>query len=100
MSVRKHTSNVYVDRFNEVRERLPGTALPWLTRLRSNAIDHFADCGFPTPRVEEWKYTPLSRIVDSQPILAGPSVNGVNRGALEQYFLDPLPCNRMVFVNC
>ncbi|MFP6717883.1 MAG: Fe-S cluster assembly protein SufD [Alphaproteobacteria bacterium] len=99
MSVRKHTSNVYVDRFNEVRERLPGTALPWLTRLRSNAIEHFADCGFPTPRVEEWKYTNLSRIVDSQPILAGPSVNGVNRGALEQYFLDPMPCHRMVFVN-
>ena len=99
MSVRKHTSNVYVDRFNEVRERLPGAALPWLTRLRSNAIEHFSDCGFPTQRVEEWKYTNLSRVVDSQPILAGPSVNGVNRGGLEQYFLDPMPCHRMVFVN-
>ena len=99
MGVREHTSDIFVDRFNEIRERLPGAALPWLARLRGSAIEHFANCGLPTPRVEEWKYTNLAQIVDPKPILAGPSVNGVNRDSLERYCLDPMPCHRMVFVN-
>ena len=92
-------SDVYVDRFNEIRERLPGAALPWLSSLRGSAIEHFPNCGLPTPRIEEWKYTNLAQIVDSKAILAGPSVNGVSRKSLERYCLDPMPCHRMVFVN-
>ena len=99
MGASKHTSDVYVDRFDEIRDRLPGAGLPWLKNLRSGAIERFADCGLPNSRVEEWKYTNLSRILDPQPVLAGPSVNGVHRASLKQYYLDPTPCHRMVFVN-
>ena len=77
-------SDVYVDRFNEIRERLPGAALPWLARLRGSAIEHFASCGLPTPRVEEWKYTNLAQLLAPKPILAGPSVNAITRNSLER----------------
>ena len=38
---------------------LPGSALPWLTNLRERGMTRFDEMGFPTPRVEKWKYTNL-----------------------------------------
>jgi len=45
---------------------LPGHDLPWLTALRRAGIERFRELGFPTPKVESWKYTnlrPLERTV-------------------------------------
>lgn len=35
---------------------------PWLGNLRRDAIERFAERGFPTPRDEEWKYTSIAPI--------------------------------------
>jgi len=35
---------------------------PWLAALRREAIDRFADLGFPSRKREEWKYTPVDPI--------------------------------------
>ncbi len=40
-------------------ERLPGAEPAWLRALRDGAIERFTQAGFPTPRVEAWKYTNL-----------------------------------------
>ena len=45
---------------------LPGHDLPWLSRQRRTAMDRFRELGFPTPKVESWKFTnlrPLERTV-------------------------------------
>src|SRR4029077_17080814 len=34
----------------------------WLRERRSEAITRFAEIGLPTPRDEDWKYTPLAPI--------------------------------------
>lgn len=39
---------------------LPGASLPWLVRLREEAIDRFADEGWPTTRRENWRHTSLA----------------------------------------
>jgi Fe-S cluster assembly protein SufD len=49
----------FLHRFEGLRERLPGGCLPWLAALRDGAAEAFRAQGFPTRRVEAWKYTDL-----------------------------------------
>ena len=39
---------------------LPGAALPWLASLRAEAIGRFAQAGWPTNRLENWRHTSLA----------------------------------------
>ena len=99
MNAITENSNLFADLFINLKDRLPGSSIPWLDDLRSSAMERFRECGIPTSRVEEWKYINLSRALDSDMLLAGPTVDGINREFLEACFLDPTPCHRMVFVN-
>jgi Fe-S cluster assembly protein SufD len=54
--------NIYAAQFSAMRERLPGTHLPWLGRLRQKGMDDFLALGFPTTKLEEWKYTNVAAI--------------------------------------
>lgn len=49
--------NRYLAEFAGLECRLPGAGVPWLARARREAIERFAEMGFPTTRNEEWKYT-------------------------------------------
>lgn len=48
--------------YARVAATLPGAGLPWLVRERNDALERFAQSGYPTTRDEEWKYTSVSRI--------------------------------------
>jgi Fe-S cluster assembly protein SufD len=39
-----------------------GGGQPWLVELRSEAMERFLALGFPTPRLEEWRFTDVSPI--------------------------------------
>ena len=52
----------YLEAYPELSATLPGQDLPWLARLRKDALACFAANGFPTPREEEWKYTNIAPI--------------------------------------
>lgn len=52
--------NHYIADFARVAGSLPGAQLPWLQQLRRDAIDAFAQRGFPTRHDEEWKYTSVA----------------------------------------
>lgn len=55
------TETQYLDAFRERRAR--GNASPaWLNELREAGIASFRSLGFPTPKIEEWKYTNLGPI--------------------------------------
>ncbi|MEO8599590.1 MAG: Fe-S cluster assembly protein SufD [bacterium] len=56
--VREHT----LADFQRIATLLPGAQLPWLTKLRSAALENFAQNGFPTLHDEEWKYTNVAAI--------------------------------------
>ena len=34
----------------------------WLEPIRRQAMEHFARSGFPSPRDEEWRFTPVGPI--------------------------------------
>lgn len=48
--------------FKRIAAVLPGAQAPWLTKIRSAALERFAQSGFPTIRDEEWKYTSVAAI--------------------------------------
>jgi Fe-S cluster assembly protein SufD len=77
-----------------------GTAAPaWLHRIRRSAIDRFAEVGFPTVRLEDWKYTNVAAIAAAAfPPVLDEAPAGPGAEALEPFaFATPGP--RLVFVN-
>ena len=52
-----------ISRTSSALERQP--AAPALQRLRKAAIARFAELGFPGPRDEEWRFTPLAPLVQT-----------------------------------
>ncbi len=52
----------FLHRYHGLRGRLPGARLPWLAALRDGAAEVFGAAGFPTRRVEQWKYTDLAPV--------------------------------------
>ena len=50
----------WLGRHRDTAAGLPGADLPWLVRLREDAIDRFADEGWPTTRRENWRHTSLA----------------------------------------
>ncbi|MDN3564939.1 Fe-S cluster assembly protein SufD [Paeniroseomonas aquatica] len=55
----------FLHRFDGLRARLPGTRMPWVQALREDAATRFRSAGFPTRRVEAWKYTDLRPVSDA-----------------------------------
>ncbi len=72
----------------------------WLKQHRAAALDQFAALGFPSRRVEAWRFTDLRPLTKS-PILASPEVAGAvesGRDAVEKYGLSR-PTYRLVLTN-
>lgn len=85
----------YLDQYERVKGELPGAALSWVRDLRELGRGRFAELGFPTPRVEAWKYTSLKTLetVAFQP--ARPAAAGVHFDVLPHVGKGP----RLVFVD-
>ena len=86
----------YADHFGALRDTLPGAGLPWLARLRDDAMTQFACEGMPSRKIEDWKYTNLSALEATAFVPAEACENGVS--------LESLPTligaeHRLVFVN-
>jgi len=47
----------YREEFAQRAPQLAGADLLWLSHARRDALDQFDTLGFPTPRLEDWKYT-------------------------------------------
>ena len=97
--------NLYAAQFSSIREQLPGSYLPWVERLRQQGMDDFIDLGFPTTRLENWKYTnvaPIRRIAFQPAIddsLSSIPEAARYRACASRPDLDSYPTPRLVFVN-
>ena len=56
----------YVSAFDDFRKVGAGSDLPWLTKLREDAFAQFAETGFPTPNVEDWRFTSVAPIAKTK----------------------------------
>ena len=79
MSVPSDTTvAAYRGQFQAARRTLPGAGQDWADTLRDTGMRRFEAAGFPTRRVEAWKYTDLRKLakLDLQPAPA--TVNGLS----------------------
>ena len=88
----------YIERYPEWRESLPGKGLAWLTEMRADAFEHFAERGFPTRRTEAWKYTNLAPLAKGV-FAPKASVAGKGLAAAPAHGPNEMTAHLIVFVN-
>lgn len=64
--------NTYLDAFGRMERELAAVGSPAIHRLRKAAIARFAELGFPGPREEEWRFTPIAPLAQT-PFAPAPS---------------------------
>jgi Fe-S cluster assembly protein SufD len=84
--------------FSRIASALTGAGVPWLARVRREALDRFAQRGLPTPRDEDWKYTSVAA-VERHPLVAGNDREATPDIAIGAYALQGMPSHRLVFVD-
>lgn len=62
MTAVKETPNLFLSQFARLEEKLAREGEAWLHKIRTDAIGRFAALGFPTTKLEEWKYTSVAPI--------------------------------------
>ena len=93
-------SPAITEQFSAARCRLPGANLPWMDALRGAAAERFQQSGFPTPKLEAWKFTnldPLARLAFDAVDRPVPD-QAFDRSTLTAYRLTP-QCNLVVIVD-
>lgn len=87
----------YGKQLAEAKPVLPGVALPWLDAARDEAMERFRRTGFPTRKVEAWKFTSLAPLAR---MAFRPEADGarIARATIEAHRLTP-DCHFAVFIN-
>lgn len=88
---------VYADLFAEARDRLPGADRPWLQAIRRDGFDRFRALGFPTQRVESWKYSNLNALARID--LSLPTTPRLTEAELAPWLFEAQGLQRLVFVD-
>jgi Fe-S cluster assembly protein SufD len=93
------TKDIYLANFAQLEKDIANNGQSWTLPMRQAAISWFTELGFPTTRLEEWKYTnvaPLARI-PFQPAQHGS--RALTSEALAALTIPELMGTQLVFVN-
>lgn len=90
---------LYLAMFRQLEEKFAQSGPSWLHEIRKAAIESFAELGFPTTHHEEWKYTSVVPIANTEfrPAPLAPTASVAQK--IKQLPLADLGCSRLVFVN-
>jgi len=61
-----HSISKYVSHFEGFARRVETGSPAWLRALRAGALECFSEQGFPTRRMEAWRYTDVSAIAEAK----------------------------------
>ena len=89
----------FVDAFDAARPGLPGADLSWLKDIREAGIERFNDLGLPTPKLEDWKYTRLKPLDDTDYQLVSDEDGAAAVDLIPSVLADSSDHSRLVFVN-
>jgi Fe-S cluster assembly protein SufD len=87
----------YRDLFGGALADLPGAARLPCRRLREASFARFEALGFPGPKAEAWKYTPLAAIARLEFQLPAPVT--LRRADIAPHLIDDTGARHLVFVN-
>jgi Fe-S cluster assembly protein SufD len=85
----------WISAFEQAESDFARSGPPWVRTIRREAIERFAELGFPTTKNEDWKFTsvaPLAKIAFRRPSNDNSSVVELPPGL-------PADAHRLVFVN-
>jgi len=92
----------YIDRyksgFKKFEAGLNGQSASAIHTIRKDAFNKFENSGFPTTKLEEWKYTNVDEIAKTDYNLDS-SESQLQQSDINQFFIDNLDCYKLVFVN-
>jgi Fe-S cluster assembly protein SufD len=92
-------SEAYLKEFETLSGAATAEGPEWLDPVRRGAMDRFTQVGFPTPRQEEWRFTPVASIAQGAWRPAGARVEEVSREQLVPFLFDHPEWCTLVFVN-
>lgn len=95
MSLKETLLDAYIAFENNLHGR---TRTP-VHRMRSEALEQFEAKGFPTTRMEAWKYTNLSPITKRDYTILPKKDERLNLQDIKPYCIDEMDAYRLVFVN-
>jgi Fe-S cluster assembly protein SufD len=99
VSDRESALDHYRARFQSFAAEMAASDQAWMGRLRREAMASFAEHGFPTTRLEGWKYTDVAPIAKSAFELATPGRLEITPSAVEELAFPIFACGLFVFVN-
>lgn len=103
MIAAKEISGAFLANFARVEKAIAPNEQNWLHRRRKEAISRFGELGFPTTRLEEWKYTDLSPLARTAFRASEFRADGLTPELLSDLPLAHAAftecCSRIVFVN-
>jgi Fe-S cluster assembly protein SufD len=91
--------DAWVADFAQFAKSAAGKNYPWLDAIRREAIERFAESGFPTTQNEQWRNTNVAPIADGPFKLARLGTNGLTAGKLANFIFSDIDCCNLVFVN-
>jgi Fe-S cluster assembly protein SufD len=71
----------------------------WIEALRRAGAERFAELGFPTTRLEDWRYTDVGPIARTRWQPGAPRDGALSRREIEDLSFPVFACNLFVFVN-
>jgi Fe-S cluster assembly protein SufD len=89
----------YVRDFEEVDIELGAVQPAWARALRRTALDRFLTHGFPTTKNEDWHFTSVARIAESDFLTLTSPGGDVDRGDLAQFGFGRAEWRTLAFVN-
>ncbi|MGO9274456.1 MAG: Fe-S cluster assembly protein SufD [Terriglobia bacterium] len=89
----------YLSSFLELEKGLAGRGHDWIERTRRDAIERFAEMGFPTTKHEEWRFTNIAALAATPFEPAAPVESATVADQLAQSPFADLGCPRLVFLN-
>ena len=70
-----------------------------IAKIRSSAIETFEQQGFPTKKMEEWKYTPLNKLVKTDYTVFPKKTKNLTLDDVQPYILHDVDTYKIVFVD-
>jgi len=95
----KEKQDFYFSSFLEHERKLAGSDQNWVVNLRREAIERFAELGFPTTKHEEWRFTNIAALAATPFEPAAPVESAAVAHQLAQSPFADLGCPRLVFLN-
>jgi len=93
------TQQAAIDHYLSEYERSQATSTNWLRQQRQSAIDVFGQNGFPTTRLEAWKYTDIRALLKRNFATVDSSTVTIDEERLNEIRFPDLDCQELVFIN-